>query len=302
MSPAGRASLREPVVGPGEEALSETPRPVRADVARCHREIDDLTAAIFREHDYDFRHYARASLERRLRACLADEELLDFPALQERIVRDPDCMQRVLLRLSIIVTAMFRDPSFFRALRVQAVPWLRTFPTVRSWVAGCSTGEEAYSLALLPQEEGLYERSRVYATDMSAAALAKASAGIYPLAAMKQHTRNYLEAGGSGELSRWYTANYGKAKIGGELKRNLVFAQHNLVTDGVFNEFQMVLCRNVMIYFDRELQAHVHSLIYDSLAMFGILGLGQKESMAFTPHESCYETMDSANKLYKKVK
>lgn len=282
--------------------MNETSPPTCADVARSHSEIDDLTGAIFRQYGYDFRHYARASLGRRLSLCLADEKLQDFTALRERVVHDPDCMQRVLFRLSINVTAMFRDPLFFSALRRQAVPWLRTFPTVRSWVAGCSTGEEAYSLALLLMEEGLYERSRIYATDMSATALAKASAGIYRLKDMQSHTKNYLQAGGDGDFSQWYTANYGKAKMSDELKRNLLFAQHNLVTDSVFNEFHLVLCRNVMIYFDRELQARVHDLIYHSLAMFGILGLGNKESLAFTPYESCYETLDSANKLYKKVR
>lgn len=264
-------------------------------------EMDLLLEAIFQRYGYDFRDYARSSLKRRLQTSLTAEKLETFSALQERILCDPACLECLLLTLSISVTAMFRDPGFYRALRTQVLPWLRTYPFVRLWVAGCSTGEEAYSLAILLEEEGLYERSRIYATDFSEATLAKAAQGIFPLATMMDYTRNYQEAGG-GSFSDWYTASYDNAILRPELKRNMVFAAHNLVTDTVFNEFHLILCRNVMIYFNEKLQARVHQLFYESLAMFGMLGLGQKEFLRFSPREACYETLDNAHRLFRKVR
>ena len=265
-------------------------------------EVEGLLELLLDRYGYDFRDYARASLVRRLRSCLAEEKLETFAALCDRLLSDPGCVDRVLKKLSVNVTAMFRDPGFYRALRREVLPRLATYPFSRVWVAGCSTGEEAYSMAILLQEAGLYERTMIYATDLSEAALARAAEGIYPLSAMKDYTRNYQEAGGAGTFSDWYTAKYDSAILRGELRRNIVFAAHNLGTDGVFNEFHLVLCRNVMIYFNRRLQARVHELLYGSLATFGVLGLGQKEFLRLSPRESCYETLDADCKLYRKVR
>jgi len=181
------------------------------------------------------------------------------------------------------------------------VPLLRTYPTVQIWVAGCSTGEEVYSLAILLQEERLYPKSRIYATDISQAVLRKAREGIFPLAAMRDYTANYQHAGGTNEFSDYYTAHYDNVIFSPALKNNIVFSEHNLATDGSFNEFQVILCRNVMIYFNKDLQARVHGLLYDSLSMFGVFGLGNKESLKFTPREEFYDQINESDKLYRKV-
>lgn len=265
-------------------------------------EIGLLLRAIFDRYGYDFRDYARSSLLRRLRKCRAEENLETWSELQGRLLHDPSCFDRLLKNLSVSVTSLFRDPEFYRALRAQVLPRLATYPFVRVWIAGCASGEEAYSLAIMLEEEGLYDRTRIYATDFSNTGLARASEGIYPLAAMQEYTRNYQEAGGARTFSEWYTAKYDNAILRPELKRNMVFASHNLVTDGSFNEFQLILCRNVMIYFNRTLQARVHELLYQSLGMFGVLGLGRKEFLRLSPREDAYETLDADNKLYRKVR
>jgi chemotaxis protein methyltransferase CheR len=196
---------------------------------------------------------------------------------------------------------MFRDPSFYLTFRRKVVPLLRTYPTVQIWVAGCSTGEEVYSLAILLREERLYERSRIYATDISQAVLRKARDGIFPLSAMRDYTQNYHLAGGMNEFSDYYTARYDSVILSTALKDHLVFSEHNLATDGSFNEFQVILCRNVMIYFNKELQARVHKLLYESLSMFGVFGLGNKESLKFTPYAHAYEHLNETDKLFRKV-
>ncbi|HET9788474.1 MAG TPA: CheR family methyltransferase, partial [Pyrinomonadaceae bacterium] len=178
---------------------------------------------------------------------------------------------------------------------------LRTYPTVQIWIAGCSTGEEVYSLAILLQEENLYNRCRIYATDISHAVLRRARDGIFPLSAMREYTNNYHQAGGAHEFSDYYTAQYDSVIFSSSLKNNIVFSEHNLATDGSFNEFQVILCRNVMIYFNKDLQARVHNLLYDSLSMFGVFGLGNKESLKFTPRAAFYEHLNEKDKLYRKV-
>jgi chemotaxis protein methyltransferase CheR len=211
-------------------------------------------------------------------------------------------MERLLLDLSITVTAMFRDPSFYLAFRDRVVPVLRTYPFTRIWVAGCSTGEEVHSLAILLQEEELYERTRIYATDINETVLERARAGVFPLEKMKEYTQNYLNAGGKRAFSEYYLAAYDGAQFQRSLLENVVFAQHNLVSDRSFNEFNVILCRNVMIYFDKQLQNRVHELFYESLANFGILALGHKESIHFSPHADDYEELDPREKLYRKVR
>jgi chemotaxis protein methyltransferase CheR len=197
---------------------------------------------------------------------------------------------------------MFRDPGFYEVFRNEVVPLLRTYPFIRIWHAGCSTGEEVYSTAIVLEEEGLLERTRVYATDINDAVLQQARAGIFPLNRMQEYTENYIRAGGKRSFSEYYTAKYDGALFSPSLTRNVVFSQHNLVTDRSFSEFNIIFCRNVLIYFDRDLQNRVHSLFYDSLVMFGILALGSKESLRFSQYEPCYEKLHPREKLYRKIR
>jgi chemotaxis protein methyltransferase CheR len=271
------------------------------DGARDEVEMTLILEGIFQQYGYDFRNYARASIRRRLYNCVRSESLKTLSGLQESVLHDASCMARLLAALTVHSTAMFRDPSFYRAFRSKVIPTLETYPFVRIWHAGCSTGEEVYSLAILLTEEGIYERCRIYATDLSEGVLDSARQGIFPLSAMKEYTENYVKARGKGEFSEYYTACYDHAVFRRELRDNVVFAPHNLVTDGSFNEFNIILCRNVMIYFNRELQNQVHELLYRSLGRLGVLGLGKKESMRFTPYEDRYQELDAAERLYRKV-
>jgi chemotaxis protein methyltransferase CheR len=268
-------------------------------------EIQLLLEAVYRHYGFDFREYAPASLKRRLERRMLAEGLTTVSSLQDRVLHDPQVMERLLLDLSINVTSMFRDPTFYVAFRERVVPLLRTYPFTRIWVAGCSSGEEVYSLAIMLSEEGLYERTRIYATDINQAVLEQARAGVFPLDKMQEYTKNYLRAGGTRAFSEYYTAKYGGALFARSLTDNVVFAQHNLVSDGPFNEFQAVLCRNVMIYFDRSLQNKVLDLFHESLVMFGILGLGHKETLRFTAFEEAYEELDAEldaeERLYRRV-
>jgi chemotaxis protein methyltransferase CheR len=229
------------------------------------------------------------------------EGVRTISGLQERVLHDAQSMKRLVGTLSVSVTSMFRDPDFYAALRHKVVPLLRTYPSLRIWNAGCATGEEVYSLAVLLREVGLYDRCHIYATDMESSALDRAEAGIYPLAAMQEYAHNYVQAGGTSALTNYYTVRSRVAVVDPSLRANIVFAQHNLVTDGAFNEFNMVLCRNVLIYFSRELKVRVHGLLYESLGMFGVLGLGKRETIKFTSHERCYRELDGATRLYRKV-
>jgi chemotaxis protein methyltransferase CheR len=264
-------------------------------------ELELLLEAVYRRYGFDFREYAPASLKRRLWRRVVAEGLSTVTQLQDRVLHEPACMERLLLDLSINVTAMFRDPSFYLALREQVIPLLRTYPFTRIWCAGCSTGEEVYSLAILLQEAGLYDRTRIYATDINEQVLETARAGVFPLDKMKLYTQNYLKGGGTHEFSEYYVAAYDSARFIRSLTENIVFAQHNLVSDRAFNEFNVIVCRNVMIYFDTTLQDRVHRLFYESLDTFGVLALGRKESVAFTPFADHYETIDAAERLYRKV-
>ena len=265
-------------------------------------EIDLLLEAIFRHYGHDFRAYAFSSLRRRLTKRLAGEGLTSFSALQSLVLHDAAAMDRLLLDLSVSVTGMFRDPSFFLALRETVVPILRTYPFVRIWHAGCATGEEGYALAIMLEEEGLYERSRIYATDISADALEKAKSGIYSLTRMREYTQNYLQAGGARSFSEYYTANNDAALFDPQLRRNVLFAQHNLATDTSFSEFNVILCRNVMIYFDRSLKERVFKLFESSLASLGILCLGRRESLRFTLAENDYEEFDARERIYRRTR
>ena len=265
-------------------------------------ELSLLLEGIYRRYGFDFREYAPASLRRRVWRRVHAEGLTTLSALQDRLLHDRACMERLLLDLSINVTAMFRDPTFYIAFRQKVVPILRTYPFTRIWTAGCSTGEEVYSLAILLHEAGVYERTRIYATDINETVLDRARRGVFPLDKMREYTQNYISAGGERAFSEYYVAKYDGAQFQRSLMENVVFAQHNLVSDRSFNEFNVVVCRNVMIYFDRALQDRVHRLFYDSLVTFGVLALGAKESIRFSHYEDRYEELDAAERLYKKVK
>ncbi|MBV9787748.1 MAG: protein-glutamate O-methyltransferase CheR [Chloroflexi bacterium] len=264
-------------------------------------EIQLLLEGVAQHYGYDFRNYALASLKRRIWNTMRAEQAKTVSALQEKVLHQPACMERFLLALTVNVTAMFRDPGFYLAFRTKVVPLLRTYPFIRIWHAGCSTGEEVYSMAILLYEAGLYDRCRIYATDMNTAVLSKAKEGIFPLVKMQEYTGNYLRAGGDQSFSNYYTAAYEHAIFRPWLRDRITFSQHNLATDGSFNEFNVVLCRNVMIYFNKTLQEHVHRLLYESLSMFGVLGLGHAESLKFTPHEQHYTEIVSGERLYRRV-
>lgn len=263
-------------------------------------ELELLLEALHKHYGYDFRGYARASIKRRMWRRMMEEGLATLSGLQERVLHDPGCMERLLLDLSINVTSMFRDPSFWRALRDEVVPLLRTYPFVRIWNPGCSTGEETYSLAILLREEGLHERSRIYATDINSAVLRQAKEGLFALERMREFTQNYLRYGGRASFSDYYKVYGDRVRFDPSLLEQAVFAQHNLVSDASFNEFNLIVCRNVMIYFDRTLQDNVHDLFHRSLTRSGVLALGHKESIRFTSHAGSYEEIDAHEKLYRR--
>jgi chemotaxis protein methyltransferase CheR len=280
-------------------SLADTPVTYARDLEKI--EVDLLLEGIFRQYGFDFRSYAFSSLKRRLWKRITAEGLQSISGLQDRVLHDPAMMEKLLLDLSINVSAMYRDPTFYKAFREKVVPVLRTYPFVRLWHAGCSTGEEVYSMAILLEEEGLYDRARIYATDINEVVLQTAKSGIFPVEKMQEYTQNYLRAGGTRSFSDYYVAKYDAAIFSSALTRNVVFSQHNLVTDRSFAECNVILCRNVMIYFDRKLQDRVHSLFYESLVQFGFLGLGSKETLKFSKYEGCYEEIDARDKIYRRV-
>jgi len=285
-----------------ESVSSEAATPSAYNPELEQIEIELLLEGIYQHYGFDFRSYAYASIRRRLWKRIEAEGLTTISGLQDQVLHNPPMMEKLLLDLSINVTSMFRDPGFYRVFREQVIPTLRTYPFIRVWHAGCATGEEVYSMAILLEEEGLYERSRIYATDINEVVLQKAKSGIFPLERMQEYTENYIAAGGKRAFSDYYTAKYGGALFSPGLTKNVVFSQHNLVTDRSFSEFNVILCRNVLIYFDKTLQSRVLTLFYDSLAMFGILALGSKESLRFSPYEECYEQINGPEKIYRKVR
>jgi len=264
-------------------------------------EIDLLVQAIYRRYGHDFRGYSKAHLKRRIQqfasikanGCIAD--------LIPRVLRDEPFFEMLLREISITVTQMFRDPFVFQSIRRHAIPFLRTFPFLRIWVAGCATGEEAYSLAILLKEEGLYARSTLFATDFNDAALAKARNGIYSLERIAGFTRNYQQAGGTGSFSEYYHAKYDSAAMASALRENMVFANHNLVTDWVFSEMHLVLCRNVLIYFNQELQDRVLGLFCNTLARGGFLCLGSSEDISFSAVRECFKPIDDKARIFQRA-
>jgi chemotaxis protein methyltransferase CheR len=265
-------------------------------------EFDLLLAGIVGRYGYDFREYARASLMRRVRQAVLREGLTTISALQALILHDPKAMMRFIERVAVHTTSMFRDPEVYLALRRDVIPMLRTYPFIRIWHAGCSTGEEVYSMAIMLHEAGLYDRCRLYATDLSDAIVERARKGIVALPAIREHTLAYRKAGGSEDFSAYYQADSRHAVIRSFLRRNVIFSQHNLACDGAFNEFHLILCRNVMIYFGAALRDRVHALLYSSLGTFGVLGIGKKESLRFTGLEDRYQPLGRDVSLYRRLR
>jgi chemotaxis protein methyltransferase CheR len=257
-----------------------------------------LLEAIAEAYGADFRAYAPQSIKRRLNAARDRLGCKTLSALQERLLHDRAAFEEVLPQLTVQVSQMFRDPAFFRALREDVLPYLGTWPSLKVWVAGCADGEELYSMVILFREAGLEERTVFYATDISTVALARAEAGIYPLDKLTAFSINYREAGGKGSLSDHYTAAYGWAKFDGSLRQRVVFADHNLVADAVFTEAHLVTCRNVLIYFEPELQTRAIGLFTDSLVHGGFLGLGAHETLRFSPHAQAYESFAPSERIY----
>ncbi|MDR6554314.1 protein-glutamate O-methyltransferase CheR [Paenibacillus qinlingensis] len=261
-------------------------------------EINLLLEGLFQMYGFDFRHYVRSSLRRRILNRMKLEKLPSITALLEKVLHEPGFVDTLLGDMSIRVTEMFRDPSFFLAFRNQVVPMLRDYPEIRIWHAGCATGEEVYAMAILMQEEGLAEKTKIYATDMNENAIVSAQRGAFPLKQMQMYTKNYLEAGGTKAFSEYYKTDHQYAYFQPLIKENLIFAQHNLVTDGSFNEFHAILCRNVMIYFDHTLQQQVHSLFHGSLVSHGYLCLGKKESIISVPKGVEYDDFMPQERIY----
>jgi chemotaxis protein methyltransferase CheR len=261
-------------------------------------ELELLLLAIYRLSGYDFRNYMRSSIMRRAQSRMNAEKLTSITSLTEKIIHDERVLSDILKDFSINVTEMFRDPEFFKALREEVIPLLKNLPEIRIWHAGCSTGEEAYSMAILIEEEGLADRTKLYATDMNETVLKKAQAGTIPLHKMQSYTKNYISAGGKKSFSEYYAADCEAAYLNDSLKKNMVFAQHNLVTDGSLNEFHLIICRNVLIYFNQQLQQQVFRLFDGSLSDGGFLGLGTKESAR--TDQGFLEAFNSKDKIYRK--
>ncbi len=264
-------------------------------------ELRMLVEAVYLKYNYDFRDYTGASQKRRVLVALREMECATVSELQAKVLHQPEAFSRLLQYLTIPVTEMFRDPEYYAAIRSQVVPFLRTYPSLKIWVAGCSTGEEVYSLAILLHEEGLLERSMIYATDINPASLDAARRGVFPLDRMRLFTENYQKAGGKRAFSDYYTAAYGGALFERSLIENVTFADHSLSTDSVFSETHFISCRNVMIYFNRRLQDRVLGLFHESLCHRGFLGLGIKESIDFSTYASRFEPLARRERLYRKA-
>ncbi|WP_429203941.1 CheR family methyltransferase [Massilia sp. UYP11] len=260
-----------------------------------------LVEAVYLKYNYDFRDYTGASQKRRVLVAMREMECATVSELQSKVLHAPNGFAQLLQYLTIPVTEMFRDPEYFLAVREQVAPFLKTYPSLKIWVAGCSTGEEVYSLAILLKEEGLLERSIIYATDINPESLDAARRGVFPLERMRLYTENYQKSGGKAAFSDYYTAAYGGVLFERSLMDNVTFADHSLSTDSVFSETHFVSCRNVLIYFNRRLQDRVLGLFHDSLCHRGFLGLGSKESIDFSGYADRFEALAKRERLFRKV-
>lgn len=278
----------------GEQVITDD------DVNIEELEIRLLLEAIYSLYGYDFRQYSKASMRRRVLHRLGLSGLDTITDMTSKVLRDRQFFVSLLNDMTVNVTEMFRDPQFYRRFREDVVPVLKTFPFIKIWHAGCSTGEEIYSMAVLLEEEGLYERTMMYATDIDKNVLATAKKGIYSISAIKQYGDNYIQAGGKSSLSDYYTCKYESVIMDQRLKRNIVFADHDLATDQVFGEMNVIVCRNVLIYFDRPLQERVFNLFRDSLDLGGFLCLGTKESLKFAGGHHDFEPVDAEMKIFRR--
>jgi chemotaxis protein methyltransferase CheR len=265
-------------------------------------ELRDFLESIRFVYGYDFTGYAEASVKRRVTYFMSKFRIGSIGDLAKSLLKDESFFEAFIQEVSVTVTEMFRDPLFFKVLREKIVAQLATYPLIKIWIAGCATGEEIYSTAIILKEENLLERSIIYATDINQKSLQVAKDGIYPLASMKQYTTNYIKAGGKNSFSNYYKAKYDSVLFDKTLRQNIVFAPHNLSIDKSFNEFQLITCRNVLIYFNQQLQNQVIGLFYESLCSFGFLGIGNKESLLFSDKKKCFEEVDKKQKVYKKIR
>ncbi|WP_118181085.1 CheR family methyltransferase [Paraburkholderia phosphatilytica] len=289
--------MTDQVVPPAVQLPSQLPHPRLSD----HEiELKLLLEAIHLKYQHDFRHYSEASLRRRLAQALEEMHIPTLSRLQERIIHDPSAFAQLFRYLTVQVSEMFRDPSYFLALREHVLPRLKTYPSIKVWVAGCSSGEELWSLKILFEEEELASRTLFYATDISPDALHKAEAGIYAADRLAGFSQNYLAAGGKRSLSDYYHAAYGRARFAGSLKDRVVFADHSLATDSVFLEAHLVSCRNVLIYFDRSLQDRALQLFSGALVRRGFLGLGIKETLRFSSQRDAFDEFRPVERIFQK--
>lgn len=263
-------------------------------------ELKLFLEALYLKYHYDFRGYSMASIKRRMAQAKIHFGCTTYSQLQDKMLHNPDMLTDVLSYLTVQVSEMFRDPNYFRTIREQVLPHLSTYPSLKVWIAGCSTGEELYSFAIMFREEGLEERTMFYATDINPLALAKAEAGVYDIDRIKTFTENHQKSGGKSSLSDYYTAAYGAVTFDKSLRQRTVFSDHSLVTDSVFAEMHLISCRNVLIYFDRELQNRALGLFKDALPRKGFLGLGSKESIRFSTHAHAFDDFSRENKIYQK--
>ncbi|QDK44532.1 protein-glutamate O-methyltransferase CheR [Bdellovibrio sp. ZAP7] len=261
-----------------------------------------LLEGIFLKYGFDFRKYTEASVTRRIEVILGKHAIPTEADLLARLLNDEDFFRKIMPLFTVNTSEMFRDPTFFKALRTQVIPVLRTYPNLNIWVAGCSTGEEVYSLQILLHEEGLLERSTIYATDINPLALKKAQDGVYDLEGIRVFTKNYVESGGIKSPSDYYTVHYNRARMIPELRERVVFSEHNMATGEGFVEAHLILCRNVLIYFNRELQERVFKLFYESLASRAFLGLGSKESIRFSACAEGFDELNKDDKIYQKAR
>jgi chemotaxis protein methyltransferase CheR len=264
-------------------------------------ELTLLLEAIYQKYHYDFRNYAEASLKRRVATALTQFACATISQLQDRVLREPKVFTELLRFLTVQVSDLFRDPSYFRSLREKVVPYLRTYPWLKVWVAGCATGEEAYSMAILFAEEGLLDRTLIYATDIHADSLRVAEAGVYDLERFSQFSNNYAAAGGRRSLSDYYTSGYNSAVFSRELRKAILFTDHSLATDMAFAEVELVSCRNVLIYFEKELQDRAVRVLRDALRRKGFLGLGLKESLRFSEHAAAFAEFVAEDRIYQRI-
>lgn len=265
-------------------------------------QIEIILSDLIENYGYDFTNYSAASLKRRIQRLLTMDKVVSFAEFRHRLMNDAEYFKRFVEQITVNVTEMFRDAYFYKTLREEVIPELATKPLIRIWHAGCSTGEEVYSMAILLKEANLLQKSLLYATDINPAVLEKVRLGMFPMNQMKQYSENYIHSGGREDFSKYYIAQYDTAKFDESFKSRIILATHNLVSDNSFNEFQLILCRNVMIYFDKELQDRALDLFDNSLEKLGFLGLGSKETLKFSTVMTKYKQLENKEKIWRKVK